>query len=90
MIFYLSKVYRIVNLKSQFMLFNRKSSFILGSLAAYALYRFNKLPEEEKKKIGKNLKEKGNALFEHLPLKIKSMFRRNTIDRVDTPALLFE
>jgi len=55
---------------------NKKTGgLILAGLAAYAYYKYNKMTEEEKRKMVGGLKEKGQKLYDqYVPSEIKNMF----------------
>ena len=60
----------------QNLLNNRKTSgLILGSLAAYAFYRYSKMTPEQKSKLTDTLKEKGRSLLDQfMPGGLKNTF----------------
>jgi hypothetical protein len=54
-------------------------ALIVGGLAAFAYYRYNKLSPKEKEDIVANLKQKGKKLYdEYLPV-VKDTIEKNYI-----------
>jgi hypothetical protein len=55
-------------------------ALIVGGLAAFAYYRYNKLSPKEKEDIVANLKQKGKKLYdEYLPV-VKDTMRKITFN----------
>ena len=52
-------------------------ALIVGGLAAYAYYKYNKLSPKEKKDIVDNLKQKGKKLYDEYVPAVKETIEKN-------------
>lgn len=57
----------------------KKGGLLLAGIAAYALYRYNKMSQDEKDKLASNIKAKGQKLYDdYVPEDVKRMFGKKS------------
>ena len=57
----------------------RTGSLLLAGLAAYAIYRYSKMTDEEKREFVSSIREKGKKFYdENIPEEIKQVFERKS------------
>jgi len=55
-----------------------KGGIILAAIAAFVYYRYSKLSEDKKRDLLKNLKQKGQKLYdEYIPASLKNQIAEN-------------
>ena len=55
-----------------------KGGIILAAIAAFAFYKYSKLDEDKKRDLVKNLKQKGQKLYdEYIPGSLKNHIAEN-------------
>ncbi len=53
----------------------KKGGLLLAGIAAYALYKYNKMSREEKDKLASDIKTKGQNIYDkYVPEDVKKMF----------------
>ncbi len=76
------------------MLFNRKNTgLLLAGLAAYGVYRYNKMSDAQKKDMKDNLKAKGKKMYDdYVPGTVKNWIEKKKVNGeapADSPLYTF-